>query len=607
MQSFLSLGGPSSVSDSQKRAFAGIETASGTNPSLDKKKPSADAKKDLRVVDFADVFIDPKDVKFDRPEIEIANLAAGEVEEKNIAPMFAEIAEIPDGRKTPVEDLTQAFPSVGHLPIKSEQHSVQHEKPDRLIALTNSKIRKINDITFERGSSSPALPIAQPPRATQLVANPETPSNLAPQLATLRNYETEAGLLPTTTARPLSTAQPTDHVEARKTKGLAALQGTVFAARTINIHLNRHPEINQTIGNGAQANTVMPFVKGVAIAELPNAMDISSGDPPRRLQKAKSITNLEQQVTLTDIKKPDRKSPYALISTTRLRNPVPDVLRQDGPADIRTDPVPRNNSASTPISISRMFAPQPQARELFPQMVTNPTGMAIASSSTATPGSGKREADGETSFFNHAKLTASNSATQFILPPVVHPGVSTAAPGGGKLENLLLETNGMSSAFDDPEAQTVFRVEATSQNNSPAQHSTTRADIPIFVGRQIAGAMQHGPTRPVEISLNPEELGRVRLSMSTSETLLNLQVMAERPETLELLRRHISILEQEFRSIGYENVTFSFAGSEQQKNSGQDHVKEGNPDQAETALEMSQSGVEIRLAAQSSAGLDIRL
>ncbi len=37
-----------------------------------------------------------------------------------------------------------------------------------------------------------------------------------------------------------------------------------------------------------------------------------------------------------------------------------------------------------------------------------------------------------------------------------------------------------------------------------------------------------------------------------------LRYIADRPETLELMRRHIDILAQEFRDIGYGSAEFSF-------------------------------------------------
>ena len=78
------------------------------------------------------------------------------------------------------------------------------------------------------------------------------------------------------------------------------------------------------------------------------------------------------------------------------------------------------------------------------------------------------------------------------------------------------------------------------------------------LGPQLAAAVARFPDRPVELTLSPEELGRVRLTLSTSEAGLVLAVTAERPETLDLMRRNIDQLARDFREIGFSDLSFSF-------------------------------------------------
>jgi hypothetical protein len=133
-------------------------------------------------------------------------------------------------------------------------------------------------------------------------------------------------------------------------------------------------------------------------------------------------------------------------------------------------------------------------------------------------------------------------------------------------------------------------------------------DLPAHVARQIVDVAQHLPSRPVEISLSPEELGRVRLSVSPSDAGLTVNVLAERPETLDLMRRHIHVLEQEFQALGYEGVAFSFddgrqADGERDKQAAsppqQDHydIQPAHPD---TPQQISRKPV-------NDTGLDLRL
>ncbi|MFD1160353.1 flagellar hook-length control protein FliK [Roseovarius aestuarii] len=87
-------------------------------------------------------------------------------------------------------------------------------------------------------------------------------------------------------------------------------------------------------------------------------------------------------------------------------------------------------------------------------------------------------------------------------------------------------------------------------------------DLPRNIAIQLAQAMrQAGMDRPMELTLNPAELGRVRISMQAVDGAMTVHVLADRPDTLDLMRRHIDILAQEFHEIGYGQADFAFGQS----------------------------------------------
>ncbi|MGB7240575.1 MAG: flagellar hook-length control protein FliK, partial [Sulfitobacter sp.] len=116
----------------------------------------------------------------------------------------------------------------------------------------------------------------------------------------------------------------------------------------------------------------------------------------------------------------------------------------------------------------------------------------------------------------------------------------------------------------DPESQAIQeqRTATQQQLNTPLNRSET----PVMIGRQMAEAIRQLPGGPVELALNPEELGRVRLSIATSEAGIVVNVLAERPETLILMRRNIDQLAAEFHSLGYGQIDFSFDGGQSNEN-----------------------------------------
>ena len=87
-----------------------------------------------------------------------------------------------------------------------------------------------------------------------------------------------------------------------------------------------------------------------------------------------------------------------------------------------------------------------------------------------------------------------------------------------------------------------------------------RDGTPRFVAVQLAEAAMQGKPK-VDVVLNPQELGNVTMRLSTTETGIAMVIQAERPETEELMRRHIHELEKEFKEMGFDNVEFNFAGS----------------------------------------------
>ena len=122
---------------------------------------------------------------------------------------------------------------------------------------------------------------------------------------------------------------------------------------------------------------------------------------------------------------------------------------------------------------------------------------------------------------------------------------------------------------------------------------------------QIVRASKAAVDGVVEVRLSPEELGRVRLSLSASDSGMVVHVVAERPETLDLLRRNIDLFAADLKEQGFADLDFSF-GQDQ----GADHAKrqvatgEADADGAALAL-VAQTGLAQEMLPDGK--LDIRL
>ncbi len=134
--------------------------------------------------------------------------------------------------------------------------------------------------------------------------------------------------------------------------------------------------------------------------------------------------------------------------------------------------------------------------------------------------------------------------------------------------------------------------------------TTGGTDIARNAANQIAAAINSQQGRATEIALSPKELGRVRLSITAIDSTITVNILAERPETTDLLRRHIDALAHEFQSLGYEDISFAFGG-DAQSNSDPDTADQNFAGSA-TDSTVGQDIVPPS-GPQSNSGLDLRL
>lgn len=143
-----------------------------------------------------------------------------------------------------------------------------------------------------------------------------------------------------------------------------------------------------------------------------------------------------------------------------------------------------------------------------------------------------------------------------------------------------------------------------------------QVDFSSRFATQISEAAKQLPDGPIEISLSPEELGKVKLTFQVSEAgAMNVVVAAERPETLELLRRNADTLLQDFQDLGYEQSSFEFqqdGQSAEQNGDGEQPNRESfdfNASAGQSPLNAPETSDMplARLTLDAASGVDIRL
>ncbi|UWR22381.1 flagellar hook-length control protein FliK [Sulfitobacter sp. S190] len=200
------------------------------------------------------------------------------------------------------------------------------------------------------------------------------------------------------------------------------------------------------------------------------------------------------------------------------------------------------------------------------------------------------------------------SGAEHVTAPPVTPPQTIAAPKefAVTIKTASPRAGDMASVTLVPETTMTAAPWETHRSTTTPLFQSTRVDMPVHVARQLAEAAPSAQTRPIDVSLSPMELGRVKMSITPEETGLTVHIIAERGETIDLMRRHIDVLGQQFKSLGYEDISFAFGESGADPETG-DEASNGN---AQSARGPSDDLVEVEeqtTRPDTGSGIDIRL
>ncbi len=136
-----------------------------------------------------------------------------------------------------------------------------------------------------------------------------------------------------------------------------------------------------------------------------------------------------------------------------------------------------------------------------------------------------------------------------------------------------------------------------------------QAPDPAAIARQVARALgdpSRDPGVPLDLTLDPPELGRLRLGFAEINGVLTVTIAAERSDTAELIRRHVALLAEEFARAGLDapSVNISHGGAEQRSRGGSVILAGSDTDAASIPDAPAPSAPVRRTGA---AGLDLRL
>jgi len=168
----------------------------------------------------------------------------------------------------------------------------------------------------------------------------------------------------------------------------------------------------------------------------------------------------------------------------------------------------------------------------------------------------------------------------------------------------LLDANSQADIPLDPDVALVPTPQPQTAQQIAPTAALNRAYAP-HVTQQITAAIVQSSGGTTEIMLNPEELGRVRIAMTAGDAGLTVTLLAERPETIDLMRRNIEHLTRELRDMGYDNPTFNFEN--QHRGTGEAWGENTPQSDASAELPVIEAPTITRQHVTLSGGLDLKL
>lgn len=356
--------------------------------------------------------------------------------------------------------------------------------------------------------------------------------------------------------------------------------------RPAQTDLRPAPQTPLNMSQPAETENV-PLEEGTSKAQLPRTREagIASAPPTEVKSISGPIPNSAERVAQSAISDPApvlRQTAPAATEQTPDRKPAGSepALATKGP-DRGVQPEPKP-SGQRPVASTLQNAMSPFATPVSNRLpvaehpvATHITPLHLREEVTAGAGRILAEVD--------VRAPSTTPVTQAFTPPMSPASVLPAGPSGinppfpiGVFQaglppdEMPLELTAIPE-FAASGTGTGMPVQLTPLGPSAPQAATAQSAAAQMAAAMHAQPGARMPDQPIEIALDPPELGRVRMVFSHVDGALVLAITADRPETLDLMRRHADLLAREFSDAGLGGTAFSFQGQQNGNSSKTEH------------------------------------
>lgn len=534
--------------------------------------------------------------------VELTRPAAG----IGVAPEYAErpptISPLPLSPVTEAAALPNFTPQPG-TPIAGDPAPPTPEASQSLAPMQLGK-RPFAAPAPERAALPPSPPLRQdqPAQLPQLGAAP--PPDAPAPLAPMQTGSTPPLTLPTAPLQSMPAPKP--HSPAGPIVTLAAAPPAPVGQGLVQPFAIPAPAINRPIVDKA------PPVRIVTPAEPLKSVVPAPVELPRVAVAPAVTAVLGTPKPAPPDQSPRIAGPLAHPDVPPMPNLAPQQERSQPGTPLRIDPALRAASVTTPQAAP--IARPVQTDDGASPLPLAPTGPSPRQDPALAPASPLPVQAVQPPLRQEARARTEHPRAVVASAPVHHrparidqpephavtqPAPADSLPAQTELPAVKLApepamTERQASDSLNPEGGTrdALRPEAlrpSSPQPEPARTDPARLETAQQIARQIGDRIPPAESPGFDLALDPEELGKVRLKLVTQDGTSVLTIHAERPETLDLMRRHVATLEQDLRAQGHESLTLRFSGGSGQ-GSGQE--QSGN---SRTPFEDARTGSNLRI------------
>lgn len=340
--------------------------------------------------------------------------------------------------------------------------------------------------------------------------------------------------------------------------------------------------------------TLMASTDGAMIAEPTDQSRVvdDASQQTTRISYESNSTRASQQVAANPSHSPTiDPAPSATYETTEAAQarPQPTASSEASTLDVSRQRDLAQLLAVRPDGLVSAPRPSPSHRPAKP-LADGAMPQAITDGVSAQPHEARQQSDPSPGQRAQPGLTTSSAAgqkpTTSVLPAV---GANPTAQVSPTEDANLADTNRFQTLLAvDGAPIDGDRFEPVSAIGSTRSSSTPPPPVPgVQIGLQIARSLANGVER-LTVHLHPAELGSVDIQLNFEDSgRLTAQIVAERPETLELLQRDSRLLERSLGDSGLklmnDGLSFSLKQDQQQQQAGQQFQQQA--DTRQTAFE----------------------